>query len=116
MQVETQQGCWGRPPSLSRCVTLGKLLALSDPQALPLQVEPTTPALSHHSLAVCGELEVVGAHLEEVEEVRAAGDLDRQAHERAAVLGKSALAALGHLLPIKPPRGWRDQGRTPEDQ
>lgn len=69
---------------------------------------PTT--LSRHSLAVRGELEVVGTHFEEVEEVGAAGDLDRQAHERAAVFTEGALAALGHPLPIKPPRGWPGRG------
>lgn len=56
------------------------------------------------SLAVRGELEVVRAHLEEVQEVRAAGDLGWQGHERAAVLGERALAALGGPLPVEPPR------------
>lgn len=35
----------------------------------------------------------------------------------AAVLGKSALAALGHHAAHQTPRGWWGQGRTPgEDQ
>lgn len=56
-----------------------------------------------HSLAVRGELEVVGAHLEEVQELRTAGDLNRQAHECVVVFSECALAALSYPLPIKPP-------------
>lgn len=117
------------PPSLLGCVTLGESPALSEldlavlaevPHPSPGRA-PHRPSLVHfragtrgHSLAVRRELEVIGAHLEEVEELGTAGDLDRQAHEGIAVLGEGALAALGGPLPVEPPWGWRGPGGTAE--
>lgn len=86
-------GTWGGPsPSLN----LGlPTLCLLSPWPFPQG--------GGYSLAVIGQLQVIGPHFEEVQEVWAAGDLHGQSHEAVEVLGEGSLAALSCTLPIIPP-------------
>lgn len=99
---------WGSPsPSLN----LGFLTLCSFCPRVPSP--PPLPQEGGYSLAVCGQLQVIRPHFEEVQQVWAAGDLHGQSHEAVEVLSECALAALGGTLPIEPPGCWVGETRDP---
>lgn len=86
-------------------------LNLGFPHPLCILSPCPLPQGGGYALAVSGQLQVIRSHFEEVQQVRAAGDLHGQSHEAVEVLGERALAALRGTLPIKPPGCWAGNQR-----